>query len=280
MTTPSPKSENPYFITGPALISFSGGRTSAKMLYHIIQAHGGSLPPDVIPVFCNTGKELEKTLRFIHECGSRWGADIVWLERLPGGGFERVGFNSASRQGEPFAALLSERQMPPNWKMRFCTADLKVRPKTAFALSLGWETWGNAVGLRADEGHRILRFFASNEKNQHERLKVPLAEANVTVQDVMAFWADQPFDLGLRPWEGNCDLCFLKGRGIRKAIIRDNPASADWWIEQERLTGGFFDRRDRYAPLAKEVAESPIFDFDATAEHDVECGDQCDAEAA
>jgi hypothetical protein len=29
----------------------------------------------------------------------------------------------------------------------------------------------------------------------------------------------------LRPWEGNCDLCFLKGRGIRKAIIRDNPRS-------------------------------------------------------
>jgi hypothetical protein len=100
------------------------------------------------------------------------------------------------------------------------------------------------------------------------------------VQDVMAFWAAQPFDLGLRPWEGNCDLCFLKGRGIRKAIIRDNPASADWWIEQERLTGGFFDRRDRYAPLAAEVARQPNFDFDASAEFDVECGDACETEEA
>jgi hypothetical protein len=170
--------------------------------------------------------------------------------------------------------------MPPNWKMRFCTADLKVRPKTAFALSLGWERWNNAVGLRADEGHRILKFFASNEGNQQERLKVPLGNAGVTVQDVMAFWAAQDFDLGLRPWEGNCDLCFLKGRGIRKAIIRERPELADWWSEQERLTDGFFDRRDRYAALVAEVAAQPSFDFDTTAEHDVECGDACGTEAA
>jgi 3'-phosphoadenosine 5'-phosphosulfate sulfotransferase (PAPS reductase)/FAD synthetase len=272
---------NPYLITGPALISFSGGRTSAYMLHEIIRAHGGALPADVIPVFCNTGKEREETLRFVHECGLRWGVDVVWLERPPGGGFQRVGYNSAGRQGEAFAALLSERQMPPNWKMRFCTADLKVRPKVAFAESLGWESWNNAVGLRADEGHRILKFFASNEKNERERLKVPLAEARVTVQDVMAFWAKQPFDLGLRPWEGNCDLCFLKGRGIRKAIIRNDPASAVWWAEQERLTGGFFDRRDRYAALAEEVRQQPNFSFDAEAPG-IECGDACatDQEAA
>lgn len=272
---------NPYRIEGPALISFSGGRTSAFMLWSILQAHGGALPADVIPVFCNTGKEREETLRFVHECGSRWGADVVWLERTPKGGFDRVGLNSASRDGAPFAQVIAERQMPPNWRMRYCTADLKVRPKVAFAESLGWESWSNAIGLRGDEGHRILKFFASNEGNKQERLKVPLAEAKVTVQDVMAFWAAQPFDLGLRPWEGNCDLCFLKGRGIRKAIIRDNPAAADWWAEQERLTEGFFDRRDRYAPLAAEVARQPNFDFDADAPG-IECGDACepDQEAA
>jgi len=32
---------NPYQITGPAQIGFSGGRRSGYMLYHIVEAHGG-----------------------------------------------------------------------------------------------------------------------------------------------------------------------------------------------------------------------------------------------
>ena len=32
---------NPYLIEGPAVISFSGGRTSGYMLKHILDAHGG-----------------------------------------------------------------------------------------------------------------------------------------------------------------------------------------------------------------------------------------------
>jgi 3'-phosphoadenosine 5'-phosphosulfate sulfotransferase (PAPS reductase)/FAD synthetase len=276
-------SANPYLITGPALISFSGGRSSAYMLYHILQAHGGALPEDVIPVFCNTGKEREETLRFVHECGSRWGVSVVWLERQPGGEFERVGLNSASRAGEPFAALIKEVGVPPNWKRRFCTADLKVLPKVQFAESLGWTSWDNAVGLRADEGHRVLKFFASSQKHGdgRERVKVPLAEAKVGERDVLAFWKGQTFDLQLRPWESNCDLCFLKGRGIRKATIRDDPTRAAWWAEQERLTGGFFDRRDRYAALAAEVRQQPHFRFNSKAMR--ACGDVCapeDQEAA
>jgi 3'-phosphoadenosine 5'-phosphosulfate sulfotransferase (PAPS reductase)/FAD synthetase len=102
---------NPYFITGPALISFSGGRTSAFMLWNILQAHCGALPPDVVVAFANTGKEREETLRFVHECETRWGVRIRWLEyrdlsqaylRKDSGveqSFEEVGFNSASRRG-------------------------------------------------------------------------------------------------------------------------------------------------------------------------------------
>ena len=48
---------NPYKIPRPALISFSGGRTSGFMLHNIIQAYGGKLPDDIHVVFANTGKE-------------------------------------------------------------------------------------------------------------------------------------------------------------------------------------------------------------------------------
>lgn len=47
---------NPYLISGPALVSFSGGRTSAFLLARILDAHGGGLPDDVIPAFCHSGR--------------------------------------------------------------------------------------------------------------------------------------------------------------------------------------------------------------------------------
>lgn len=269
---------NPYLIEGPALISFSGGRTSAFMLWNIIQAHGGKLPDDVVVAFANTGKEREETLRFVQECGSRWGVKVNWLEwRRAKPCFEQVGFNSASRQGEPFAELVKGKSYLPNWQARFCTQHLKVEVLNEFAASLGFKAgeYAEVIGLRHDEGLRIFKGMANAEKFGR-RCLYPLSKAKATKADVMVFWHDQPFDLGLEPWEGNCDLCFLKGRGLRKRIIRDNPSAADWWAEQERLSGGFFDRRDRYSALVDEVLKSPtLFDDDDVEEYDVECGLHC-----
>lgn len=275
---------SPYLITGPAVISFSGGRTSAFMLHEILAAHGGVLPDDVHVVFANTGKEREETLRFVHECGSRWGVRVHWVEWRQGKpGYEEVGFNSASRLGEPFSELVRAKNYLPNWQARFCTQHLKIEVLNGFAKSIGLigGEYAEVIGLRYDEGMRIFKGMANAQK-YGRRCVYPLSKARVTKADVMAFWSAQPFDLGLEPWEGNCDLCFLKGRGLRKRIIRDDPSRADWWSEQERLTGGFFDRRDRYAGLVDEVRRSPELFEPAGDEYDVECGLHCSdmAEAA
>lgn len=90
---------DPFRITGPAIISFSGGRTSAYMLHRIIQAHGGTLPDDVIPVFANTGREMPATLDFVRDCSAAWGINVVWLEFTGRrtDGFQAVNHNSAAR---------------------------------------------------------------------------------------------------------------------------------------------------------------------------------------
>jgi predicted phosphoadenosine phosphosulfate sulfurtransferase len=44
-----------YEITGPTLVSFSGGRTSAFMLHQILQAYGEELPRETVFTFANTG---------------------------------------------------------------------------------------------------------------------------------------------------------------------------------------------------------------------------------
>jgi 3'-phosphoadenosine 5'-phosphosulfate sulfotransferase (PAPS reductase)/FAD synthetase len=277
----------PYLITGPALISFSGGRTSAFMLRQILDAHGGVLPDDVVVAFANTGKEREETLRFVHECGTRWGVSIRWVEFRKRSGpiaerFEEVGFNSASRAGEPLAALIASKKFTPNSAMRFCTEEAKVNTIRAFVeTTFGWPAWQNVVGLRHDEGWRVIKALAKNDEGKSPWLtSMPLAKAKVTKADVSSFWDAQPFKLGLRSYEGNCDLCFLKGRGTLKAIIRENPGAADWWIEQERIGKGRFVTEYSYADLVREVRQQPhLFDELPDSEHDVECGLLCGGDA-
>lgn len=274
---------DPYRVMGPALVSFSGGRTSAYMLHEIVRAHGGHLPDDVRVCFANTGKEREETLRFVHECGVRWGVKVHWLERRDGApGFVEVGMNSASRNGEPFSALIAKRKFLPNAVTRYCTQELKIRPMRDFARSLGWERWSNVVGLRYDEGHRVMKMLDRNAQGS-ERYDVlmPLAKAKATRSDVMTFWSEQPFDLALRSYEGNCDLCFLKARGKLSALIRENPGMADWWTRQEAAVGGRFVTEYSYADLSREVrAQGHLFDgFTADDEHDVECGLLCGGDA-
>lgn len=269
---------NPYLIEGPALISFSGGRTSGYMLWQILQAHGGVLPDDVVVAFANTGKEREETLRFVHECGSRWGVRVHWLERRPGGGFEEVGFNSAARNGEPFDQVVAEHNSLPNGRMRFCTEDLKVKVNRAFVRSLGWTRCTNAVGLRRDEERRVLKQLARNGSDGLWRVVCPLYAAGATREDVFEFWSLQPFDLALQPWEGNCDLCFQKGERIVERLIRDDPSRAAWWIGHEMRTGFKFRAgRRSYAELAENVRRTQLLPnlLDVDQEFDVECGTSC-----
>ena len=280
---------NPYLIEGPALISFSGGRTSGYMLWKIIEAHGGKLPEDVHVTFANTGKEREETLRFVHECGSRWGVSIRWLEWKARKGpiedrFEEVGFNSASRNGEPFADLIAEKKFLPNPVTRYCTIELKIRTMKFFAQSLGWEHWTNVIGLRADEPHRVARARVSDKKERWTNA-LPLADAGVTNRDVRSFWNAQDFDLQLLPFEGNCDACFLKARPKLWEIERERPSTLNWWIEQEnrmdqlaKKGAGQFRKEYTYTELQAAVQRSPdlfLGAFDDDLEMDAECGTWC-----
>lgn len=225
---------------GHVQIAFSGGRTSAFMLHEILEANG-DIPEERCQVTVqNTGREMPQTLDFVREVGERWQLAITWLEYRPAAPhFEIVGFQGASRNGEPFEALIERRKYLPNQATRFCTTELKVRTAKRYLRSLGWDYWTNAVGLRADEPHRL------NKPAPKDRWKVwtPLANAGIGKADVGAFWARQPFDLELpnvkgNCWLGNCDGCFLKSEANIAAFIRDYPERAAWWEEMEAKVKG------------------------------------------
>jgi len=229
---------DPFLIDGPALIQFSGGRTSAYMLWRILQAHGGVLPPDVHVLFENTGLEWPATYTFVQRCAEAWGVRVRWIEWRPDAtGFEEVGPNSADRDGIWFAEVIARRRFLPNSGTRFCTAVLKLRAAIAYARAQGWDTWTSYVGIRADEKKRYLRGKARDETGKEAfDSDWPLYHAGITKADVKAFWRAQPFDLEL-PSEsfGNCDLCHLKAREKLLEVMLSDITRADWWVEQERV---------------------------------------------
>lgn len=170
---------DPFKIDGLAAISFSGGRTSAYMLWRVLQAHGGKLPEGVEVCFANTGKEREETLRFVRDCALYWSVPIRWIEyRDNDAGFALVDFETASRNGEPFEAIIRKRQYLPNPVTRFCTVELKIRAMHKYLKTLGWKDgdgWDQMVGIRADEQRRVAKIRARpSPETVKETMVLPL----------------------------------------------------------------------------------------------------------
>lgn len=243
------------------------------MLWRVLQAHGGELPPDVIVCFANTGREMPATLDFVRDCGAAWNVPVSWLEYRwkPGGPYvEEVSHNSASRDGEPFEALLRSKSMLPNPVSRFCTIELKIRTQARFVRrKFGWSRWTNVVGLRADEAGRVNAALA-RAKLRKDRWDVacPLAAARIDVLDVHGFWKSQPFDLRLSgTWEGNCDGCFLKSRAAIERMLLEHPDRMEWWSKMEAVPRGygrgatFRVDRESYAKMAQTVRNQGRLDL-------------------
>ncbi|WP_226552934.1 phosphoadenosine phosphosulfate reductase domain-containing protein [Celeribacter naphthalenivorans] len=261
----------PYLLPeGNVQIAFSGGRTSAFMLHHILEANG-DLPDRVEVTFQNTGREMPQTLDFVAEVGQRWGVMVTWLEyRAEKPFFEIVGHQGASRKGEPFEALIRKRKYLPNQQSRFCTVEMKVRTAKRYLRSLGWDYWTNCVGIRADEAHR-----STNPPKDRWTVWRPLVDAGVSKRDVSEFWERQAFDLDLpnvngNCWLGNCDGCFLKSEANIAAFMREYPDRAAWWEDMEdlasTLTSGSaatFSKRYSRPEMRKTIEKQGDWIFDA-----------------
>ena len=266
---------NPYLLDLPAVVSFSGGRTSGFMLWNILQAFGGKLPDGVLVCFQNTGLEHEATYAFVERVSEEWGVPIHWLEyRVTDGGhdYAQVTPATASRKGEPFDALIQKKGYLPNPRSRICTTNLKLRTldrhlKTLPAFRDGYT---NAVGLRWDEPHRVHRMKADNAR---ETVVCPLYQARVAESDVLEFWARcalSGFDLHLPHGNntfGNCVGCFLKSKPKTDLIAETEPHHLEWWARAEELRisdgpGGLFrNDREPYARILQRVREQGRFDW-------------------
>lgn len=215
-------------------ISFSGGRTSAYMTKLMLDNYSDKY--DFIVTFANTGMEHEKTLEFINNCDKYFGFNTVWLEaevfhsQRKGTGFKVVTFETASRKAEPFEDVIKKYGIP-NPSYPHCTRELKLSPMRAYLKSLGIDHKNikTAIGIREDEKRRVSK---QQELNNIEYPLISLFPSDK--QDVLDWWSEQPFDLGIEEWDGNCTGCYKKSFKKIFKQLDQNPQALDFHIKMER----------------------------------------------
>ena len=212
--------------------TFSGGRTSAFMGL-ILKDLPKYKEFEKLFVFANTGKEKEETLEFIDRCDKEWDLNVVWLEakvnkeKGVGTTYKIVDFKTASRNGEPFVDMLNKYPMPNNFASN-CTRELKLAPINKYIKTLGFDEVLTALGIRYDERHR------KSNTAEEQNIVYPLCDdLKVDSKFIRDWWSRQCFDLKLKDYEGNCDLCFKKSVRKRLTLIKEDPNVAAWWLEME-----------------------------------------------
>jgi len=216
--------------------TFSGGRTSAFM-GQFIKNYSKYDEFDKVFIFANTGKEKKETLDFINKCDKEWDLNVVWLEakviheKGKGTSYKIVDYETASKNGEPFEDMLKKYPMP-NMFASNCTRELKISPINKYVKSLGYKEVYTAMGIRFDERHR-----ESNTAEKQNIIYPLINDVQVDAMFIRSWWDKQPFDLQLKDYEGNCDLCFKKSLRKKLTIIKENPKVADWWQKMEQKHG-------------------------------------------
>ncbi len=211
------------------LVSFSGGRSSAYMAWRIRQEW--SATHDLAFVFANTGKEREETLRFVQRCDEEWGLGVVWVEAVTHAEdgiactHRIVDFASASRNGEPFEAVIQKYGIP-NMNYLHCTRELKANAIRSYMQSIGWKDFVTAQGIRVDEPKRI---------GKKPNVVYPLVnDFPMTKPEILDWWRDQPFNLGLKDHQSNCDGCHKKHITKLVRIAQESPQTFGWWDAMEQ----------------------------------------------
>lgn len=229
------------------LVSFSGGETSAFMAQWL-HRHWKELGyKEIVFVFANTGLEAEETLEFTDRCARHFGFDLYWVESKVQKNFGEgvkhnlVTYQTASRNGEPYEAVISKYGFP-NITFPHCTRDLKLRPMSDFAkLVFNGQKYDSAIGIRYDEIDR------KSQNAAKERLIYPLIHLRSTKPVINVYWKDMPFRLTIPSYLGNCVTCFKKGDTNLFSAIKERPEAMDFWIRMwdKQSTGN----KDIYPPF-------------------------------
>ena len=201
------------------VVSFSGGRTSAYLV-HLMEQKRSVDGWDVSYVFMDTGAEHPKTYDFVRNVSKYFWVEITCLrvdinpELGKGNSYKVVSIDDICQDLQPWKDMIKKYGVP-YYGGAFCTDRMKLGPFTKYCNdNFGKGNYTTWLGIRADEPKRLsekdgIRFLA--ELSDFEK------------PDVLDWWREQEFDLGIDEWNGNCVFCFKKSDLKLAAAQRDNP---------------------------------------------------------
>ena len=224
------------------IINFSGGRTSAYMT--IKEYKEGDLV-----IFCDTGREHDKTYKFINDFEANENIPII-----------RLKYKDSEN---PFAALLKHNNYSniPNRVKRFCTIELKIKTARRYLRSEGIMNYENLIGFRYDEPLRMKR-RKKTWKGVTDRF--PLYDKKINKSQINEYWSKKSYNLEIPSILGNCTLCFMKGKNAIISILASYPKLADEWIKDEQMNKkGFTYFNGITMQQLKELSQNNLFkDYD------------------
>ena len=219
---------------------------------------------EIVFVFANTGLENEQTLEFVERCDKHFKLGVQWVEADVQQGYRKgtryysTDFDHASRNGEPFEAMIKKYGIP-NQANPQCTRELKGAPIASFGKNwFNGEKYHTAIGIRIDEIDRI------NAKEKEKGFIYPLISSKMipsTKPMINFFWSSMPFRLELKGYQGNCATCWKKSDKKLYQIAKENPKSFEFMDKMERKYGNFFppQRIEKWTAEGKEVPKDITF---------------------
>lgn len=253
------------------LVSFSGGRTSAYMLWWLLNKWEDRHNWEIVVVFANTGVEDAGTLVFVHKISYEWNIPIVWVEARHkdeyGNPFSKKGWAVKHQIVDYFTCAKNNKKVDGTWTWTpfeemvsilgipstnapFCSDQLKRKPIQSYMKSIGWKGYYTAIGIRYDEPDRI------SPTAQKRKIIYPLYENTVmSGYDILAWWAtESDFDLTIEKDDGNCKRCWKKNMNLLVRAGKKDPQSYQWW---QYITDTYGHINPR--PASKKLA--PPFNF-------------------
>lgn len=200
------------------VVSFSGGRTSAYLVWLMEKTKKAG--EKIVYIFMDTGAEHQKSYDFVRAVAKNFAVEIICLrvavnpELGKANGYTVASIDEIGPDLKPWSDIVKKYGVP-YFGGAFCTDRMKLGPFTKYCNEHfgkgNYETW---LGIRADEPNRL---------SEKDGIRYLAEISDFYKHDVLDWWGEQDFDLGIDEWNGNCVFCMKKSDLKLAAAQRDNP---------------------------------------------------------